>query len=146
MRTGDRPKLEEIIARLDALCRETTPGEWISFVEGRDHESGSDFIQTGGDDIELIGGSTSDQDFVAFVHRSLPRILSELKHRSPKFQLVAATDLFNRCLHVLRDAGYVHSDRLSADYRPGSEIYEKITAVIEESLSYVSGDESPDDA
>ena len=146
MRIDDRPTLEEIITELEALYRETTPGTWISSVEGRDHESGSDFIQTGGDDIELNGGSISDQDFIAFVHRSLPRILSELRLRSPKVQLLAATDLFNRCLRVLSDAGYVDSDRLSTAYRPGSDVYDKITTVMEESLRHSNGKQSPDNA
>ena len=47
-----------------------TPGPWRSFVEGRDHTSGSNFIMTGqGDDrhedIELSGATIEDQDFIA---------------------------------------------------------------------------------
>lgn len=37
-------------------CNKATNGPWKSFIEGRDHESGSDFIQTPDGDIELIGG------------------------------------------------------------------------------------------
>ena len=53
--------LKDIIDR----CNKATSGPWKSFVEGRDHESGSDFIQTPDGDIELIGGTRNDQDFIA---------------------------------------------------------------------------------
>ena len=43
--------LAEMKSRLD----KATPGPWVSYVEGRDHESGSNFIMTGGEDIELTG-------------------------------------------------------------------------------------------
>ena len=38
-------------------CNKATSGPWKSFIEGRDHESGSGFIQTPNEDIELIGGT-----------------------------------------------------------------------------------------
>ena len=44
-------ELQQILAR----CEATTGGPWRSFVEGRDHESGCDFIQTAKEDIELSG-------------------------------------------------------------------------------------------
>ncbi|WP_275903561.1 hypothetical protein [Acinetobacter beijerinckii] len=43
----------------------TTQGPWISYVERRDHESGSSFIMTGAEDIELTGATIADQDFIA---------------------------------------------------------------------------------
>ena len=75
--TGDELK------SLEALHSRTTPGEWKSWIEGRDHESGSDFIGTSGDDIELTGATGVDQDFIAMAHSCLPRLIQELKdHRS----------------------------------------------------------------
>ena len=46
-------------------CEKATPGPWISFIEGRDHTSGSSFIRTAGEDIELSGATDADQDFIA---------------------------------------------------------------------------------
>lgn len=61
----------------------TTPGPWQSYVEGRDHTSGSSFIKTGsgatrGADIELSGATVADQDFIASAHEDIPRLLAEI--------------------------------------------------------------------
>jgi hypothetical protein len=61
----------------------TTPGPWRSFVEGRDHTSGSSFIMTGssdarGPDIELSGATVADQDFIASAHEDIPKLLAEI--------------------------------------------------------------------
>jgi hypothetical protein len=55
---------------LRRLLQQVAPGPWLSRIEGRDHASGSSFIQTGqgparGEDIELSGASAADQDFSA---------------------------------------------------------------------------------
>ena len=68
-------ELAQIIARGSA----TTAGPWKSYIEGRDHESGSDFIMTAGDDIELIGGTDADQDFIAHAKQDIPRLLLEIR-------------------------------------------------------------------
>jgi hypothetical protein len=72
-------ELEEIRRRCDAA----TPGPWISFVEGRDHTSGSNFIKRGNgearaDDLELTGATVADQDFVAAARQDVPRLLDEV--------------------------------------------------------------------
>lgn len=64
-------------------CDGATPGPWRSFVEGRDHTSGSSFIMTGsgnnrGNDIELSGATTADQDFIAHARQDIPRLLDEI--------------------------------------------------------------------
>lgn len=69
-----KKQLKEILARCDA----TTPGPWVSYVEGRDHESGSDFIKTGLNDIELLGASKADQDFIASSKQDIPLLVNEL--------------------------------------------------------------------
>jgi len=55
-------------------------GPWISFVEGRDHDSGSCFIRTGDKDyeIEFIRLKEGDQDFIALMRNVLPELLDEI--------------------------------------------------------------------
>ena len=72
-------ELEEIRKRCDAA----TPGPWKSFIEGRDHTSGSSFILTGSvgrrrDDIEMSGATGADQDFIAHAREDIPRLLEEI--------------------------------------------------------------------
>ena len=73
------PELLEIRRR----CESATAGPWKSFVEGRDHTSGSSFIRTGsgenrGKDMELSGASIADQDFIAQAREDIPRLLEEI--------------------------------------------------------------------
>ena len=71
-----------VILDMDAIrqrCIMATPGPWKSYVEGRDHDSGSSFIMTGGEDIELIGASVADQDFIAHARQDIPQLLAEIR-------------------------------------------------------------------
>ena len=73
-------ELNEIMSRCDAA----SPGPWKSYIEGRDHECGSNFIMTGidgdrGPDIELYGASEADQDFIASAKQDIPRLVAILK-------------------------------------------------------------------
>lgn len=73
-------ELAAIEKRAEAAC----PGPWKSFVEGRDHEGGSNFIMTGpeasrGEDIELIGATAADQDFIAGARQDVPKLLAEVR-------------------------------------------------------------------
>ena len=56
-----------------------TPGPWTSFVEGRDHTSGSSFIRTAADDIELSGATIDDQDFIAHAREDIPALIAEVR-------------------------------------------------------------------
>jgi hypothetical protein len=72
--------LNSIAARVAAA----TPGPWRSFIEGRDHQSGSNFIMTGeigsrGEDIELTGATEADQDFTAAAREDIPRLLEAVR-------------------------------------------------------------------
>jgi len=67
--------LTEIEKRLAA----STPGPWQSFIEGRDHLGGSDFIRTGGEDIYLSGATHADQDFIASAKQDVPLLLAEVR-------------------------------------------------------------------
>lgn len=73
-------ELKEMEDRIAAA----SPGPWTSMVEGRDHTSGSSFIMTGteghrGEDIELIGATAADQDFIAAARQDLPRLIAEIR-------------------------------------------------------------------
>ena len=67
-------ELEEIRKRAEAA----TPGPWKAFVEDRDFQSGSSFIQTQGEDIELIGATEADYDFIANARQDIPKLLDEI--------------------------------------------------------------------
>ena len=66
------------IKEIEKRCNKATKGPWISFVEGRDHLSGSDFIKTAGEDIELIGATIDDQDFIANARQDVPWLVNEI--------------------------------------------------------------------
>ena len=75
-----KSELEEIRLRFS----KATKSPWVSYVEGRDHTSGSDFIMTGntedrGNDIELSGATVADQDFIAHARQDIPLLLNEIK-------------------------------------------------------------------
>lgn len=74
---------EDELLRIKALCDAATVAPWKSYVEGRDHTSGSNFIMTGsennrGEDIELSGATVADQDFIASARQDIPNLLAEL--------------------------------------------------------------------
>lgn len=72
-------ELDEIRQR----CESASPGPWRSFIEGRDHTSGSSFIMTGpetdrGEDIELSGATAADHDFISNARQDVPRLIQEI--------------------------------------------------------------------
>lgn len=72
-------ELDEIRAR----CEAASPGPWTSYIEGRDHTSGSSFIMTGGgerrgEDMEIMGATPADYDFIAHARQDIPRLLAEI--------------------------------------------------------------------
>ena len=56
-----------------------TPGPWKSYIEGRNHTSGSSFIQTQGEDIYLTGATQADQDFIAAARDDVPKLVAEIR-------------------------------------------------------------------
>lgn len=65
------------------VCDKATKGPWISYVEGRDHDIGSNFIMTGneqerGYDIEFYSLREEDQDFIAMSRNMLPEMIREV--------------------------------------------------------------------
>jgi hypothetical protein len=86
-----KAELNEIRQRCDAA----TAGPWESFVERRDHLGGNDFIRTGGlddksPDIELIGATVEDQDFIAHARQDIPRLLDEVSTLRSRMQELKA--------------------------------------------------------
>ncbi|MCB9198187.1 MAG: hypothetical protein H6600_07000 [Flavobacteriales bacterium] len=90
---------EEELNEIKNRVLSTTKGPWISWVEGRDHDSGDSFIMTGiekgqdirddsrGEDIYLSGATISDLDFIAHARQDIPKLLSyisELKQQLEK--------------------------------------------------------------
>jgi len=78
------PNLDEIESR----CSAATAGPWRSFVEGRDHFGGDDFIRTGGLDdaspdmyvsLGSVPASASDLDFIAHARQDVPNLVAALR-------------------------------------------------------------------
>ncbi len=72
------------LKKIEARCDAAAAGPWKSCVEGRDHTSASSFIMTGegrerGNDIELTGATTADQDFIAHARQDIPKLLAEVR-------------------------------------------------------------------
>ena len=58
-------------------------GPWKAYAEGRDMECGSSFIRTQGEDIELIGASVDDLDFIAHARQDIPYLLDKIERLRP---------------------------------------------------------------
>jgi hypothetical protein len=66
------------LAAIRQRCARATAGPWKSYIEGRDHTSGSNFIMTSGEDIEFLGATEADQDFIAHARQDIPLLLAEI--------------------------------------------------------------------
>ncbi|MDE6666225.1 MAG: hypothetical protein K2K14_08595 [Ruminococcus sp.] len=67
-------KLQEIRNR----CKNATGGKWVAYIEGRDIECGSSFIQTAGNDLEITGATVADYDFIAHAKQDIITLLDEI--------------------------------------------------------------------
>lgn len=70
---------DEELEEIEQLCAAATAGPWTSWVEGRDHLAGCNFIMTGDQDIEFIGATVADQDFIARARQEVPRLVTEMR-------------------------------------------------------------------
>ena len=75
---------EEELQEIERRCSAARPGPWRSYVEGRDHFGGSNVIVVGDGthlsvDIEPLGATTGDQDFMAAARHDVPRLLAEVR-------------------------------------------------------------------
>lgn len=60
-------------------CESSTGGKWTAYIEGRDIECGSSFIQTSGNDLEIIGATVADYDFIAHARQDIISLLDEIE-------------------------------------------------------------------
>lgn len=65
------------------ICNKATVSPWTSYIEGRDFDSGSNFIMTGENenrdyDIEFIMIKPEDQDFIAMARNVIPKLIDEI--------------------------------------------------------------------
>ena len=75
---------ENELAEIRKRAESATKGPWRAYIEGRDFESGSSFIQTQGVDIELTGASEADYDFIANARQDVLRLLDEIERLKEK--------------------------------------------------------------
>lgn len=72
------------LQEIENRCQATQRGPWTSCIENRDHVSGNSFIMTGkddnrGNDIELLGATDADQDFIAAARQDIPKLIEEIR-------------------------------------------------------------------
>lgn len=84
-------KMDAEIVAIKQRYQATSIAPWVSFIEGRDCESGSSFIMTGiakgddiwgenrGEDIYLTGATNADQDFIAHARQDIPMLIAEIE-------------------------------------------------------------------
>lgn len=71
---------EDEILQIEKRCNSGTPGPWKSFIEDRDHNSGSNFIQTSIDeDLEIAGARIEDYEFIANAKQDIPNLIKEIR-------------------------------------------------------------------
>jgi hypothetical protein len=87
------PVTEAELDQIEQRCLAASKPPWQSFIEGRNHWSGDDFIRVGGaNDREpdmyvsrdgATGGVTpasdADLDFIAHARQDLPRLLADVR-------------------------------------------------------------------
>jgi hypothetical protein len=84
----DEPLTDAELDAIEARVVAASKVPWQSFVEGRDHTSGDNFIRVGRlDDDEpdmyvsrdTVPASVADQDFIAHARPDMPRLLAEVR-------------------------------------------------------------------
>jgi hypothetical protein len=84
----DEPLTDAELDAIKARVVAASKAPWQSFVEGRDHTSGDNFIRVGGledDEPDVYGSrdtgpaSVADQDFIAHARQDIPRLLAEVR-------------------------------------------------------------------
>ena len=75
---------DDILQIIRKRWEASSPGPWISSVEGRDHPLGGETVILRGenreaDDLYLIGGTIADYDFVANAKQDIPLLLAEIE-------------------------------------------------------------------
>jgi hypothetical protein len=92
MRDELHPLTGAELDQIEQRCGAASKQPWQSFIEGRDHWGGDNFIRVGGmDDSEpdmyvsrsiaegLVPASDADLDFIAHARQDLPLLLAEVR-------------------------------------------------------------------
>jgi hypothetical protein len=82
---------EKELEEIETRANQTQNGPWKAYIEGRDHESGSNFIMTGvgenrGEDIEMFGAKIADYDFIANAKQDIPKLIAEIRELKKKLE------------------------------------------------------------
>jgi hypothetical protein len=89
----DGPGLsDDELADTERRVQAATAGPWQSFIAGRDHVAGDDFIRTGGMDdaspdmyvtlyldAKPTPAPATDLDFIAAARQDIPRLIAEIR-------------------------------------------------------------------
>ncbi len=67
------------LSEIKKRAEKATKGPWKAYIEGRDMQSASSFIQTTGKDIELTDATEADYDFIANARQDIPKLLEEIE-------------------------------------------------------------------
>jgi hypothetical protein len=75
---------EQELKEIELRCSKAQSMPWKAYIEGRDHESGSSIIKTGesdqrGEDIDIVGATNADFDFIAHARQDVPRLIAEIR-------------------------------------------------------------------
>lgn len=64
-------------------CSKATPGPWIAYIEGRDHDGGESVIKRGvnwdEEDLYLYGATIDDYEFISHARQDIPILLNEIE-------------------------------------------------------------------
>ena len=82
---------EKELFEIESRANQTQNGPWKAYIEGRDHESGSNFIMTGndenrGEDIEMSGATIADYEFIANAKQDIPKLIAEIRELKKKLE------------------------------------------------------------
>ncbi len=84
-------KIDADIVAIKQRLLAASGGNWYYFLEGRDHTAGSSFIMTNvpnrddwknpnrGEDLEIIGATHADNEFIAHARQDIPMLLAEIE-------------------------------------------------------------------
>lgn len=82
----ETPITDAELEELERLVADASPAPWVSYIEGRNNQSGSSFIGIGDPreaDMEIFRDDKrspdADQDFIAAARNYMPRLLSEIR-------------------------------------------------------------------
>ncbi len=82
---------DEELHAIEDRCAAASPGPWTSYVEGRDHWGGDDFIRVSEADDEpdmyvsraeagtVRPASPADLDFIASARQDVPSLVAEIR-------------------------------------------------------------------